>query len=339
MDSHNEFLKLIDRITGALVVAVVISFVVVVWGGVWLSGVLNSPRQHQASQAPVLGKPPWTPPTPSTIPLSAYGDTVRYGRELVVHTASFLGPEGSIDHVTNGMNCQNCHLEGGAKSYGNNFAIVSGSYPKFRARSGTVETLEKRVNDCFERSLNGRALPEESHELKSIVAYIKWVGSSGRPGEIPDGAGLGEIGLLDRKADAERGRQAYAQYCESCHGVNGEGMKTPGEKEFQFPPLWGEHSYNNGAGLYRLSNFARFVHDNMPLGASHENVIISEEEAWDIAAFVNSMPRPEKDLRNDWPDISQKPFDHPFGPYADSFTEDQHKYGPFKPIIESRNTK
>jgi thiosulfate dehydrogenase len=51
---------------------------------------------------------------------------------------------------------------------------------------------------------------------------------------------------------------------------------------------------------------------------------------------VNSKPRPSKDLSKDWPNISKKPIDHPFGPYADGFTEVQHKYGPFKPIIEAR---
>jgi len=30
----------------------------------------------------------------------------------------------------------------------------------------------------------------------------------------------------------------------------------------------------------------------------------------------------------------EKPFDHPFGPFADGFTEKEHKYGPFKPIKE-----
>lgn len=34
--------------------------------------------------------------------------------------------------------------------------------------------------------------------------------------------------------------------------------------------------------------------------------------------------------------ISKKPIDHPFGPYADSFSEQQHKLGPFGPIKEYR---
>ena len=72
----------------------------------------------------------------------------------------------------------------------------------------------------------------------------------------------------------------------------------------------------------------------MPLGANYDKPQLSDEEAWDLAAYVNSMPRPAKDLSKDWPDIAGKPFDHPFGPYADPFTEEQHKYGPYKPIKE-----
>lgn len=108
-------------------------------------------------------------------------------------------------------------------------------------------------------------------------------------------------------------------------------MKTDGS-EYQYPPLWGEHSYNDGAGLYRISNFAQFIRSNMPLGATFDNPILSEEEAWDIAAYVNSLPRPTKDKSSDWPKLDTKPFDHPFGPFADPFTEGQHKYGPFKDI-------
>jgi thiosulfate dehydrogenase len=37
-------------------------------------------------------------------------------------------------------------------------------------------------------------------------------------------------------------------------------------------------------------------------------------------------------LSKDWPRIAGKPFDHPFGPYADAFSEAQHKLGPFGPI-------
>jgi thiosulfate dehydrogenase len=63
---------------------------------------------------------------------------------------------------------------------------------------------------------------------------------------------------------------------------------------------------------------------------------LSVEEAWDVSAYVNSMPRPQQKFAEDWPNIAKKPFDHPFGPYTDGFSEQQHKYGPFKPILAGR---
>src|SRR5690606_10927957 len=95
---------------------------------------------------------------------------------------------------------------------------------------------------------------------------------------------------------------------------------------------WGDASYNQGAGLFRMSRFAGYVKANMPFGASWEFPLLSDEEAWDVAAYVNAQRHPTKDLDEDWPDISKKPVDHPFGPYTDTFPEYQHKYGPFGPI-------
>ncbi|MGI8635658.1 MAG: c-type cytochrome, partial [Segetibacter sp.] len=98
--------------------------------------------------------------------------------------------------------------------------------------------------------------------------------------------------------------------------------------------------YNDGAGLYRLSSFASFVSSNMPYNvASRQHPVLSNEEAWDVAAFVNSQPRPRVDQRKDWPDVTKKPFDAPYGPYADSFKQQQHKYGPYEPIVNVKTAK
>ena len=70
--------------------------------------------------------------------------------------------------------------------------------------------------------------------------------------------------------------------------------------------------------------------------AKHEGTVLIDEEAWDVAAFVNSQPRPKGDLTKDWANIAAKPIDHPFGPYTDNFNEAQHKLGPFKPIVAKR---
>lgn len=253
-----------------------------------------------------------------------------YGHELIANTAYYFGPQGKVAAITNGMNCQNCHLDAGTVPWGNNYSAVVSTYPKFRARSGSVESISKRVNDCFERSLNGQAIDTNSHEMKAILAYMHWIGDEIPKGAKPKGSGIMDLPLMNRAADPEKGRIVYQQKCTSCHGPNGEGQPNIEGYGYAYPPLWGKHSYNEGAGLFRISRFAGYVKANMPFGANYRNMQLSDEEAWDVAAFVNSQPRPSRDISKDWPDISKKPFDHPFGPFADGKTEREHKYGPWK---------
>lgn len=96
-----------------------------------------------------------------------------------------------------------------------------------------------------------------------------------------------------------------------------------------FPPLWGPDSFNDGAGMGRVLTAARFIKARMPLGKPD----LTDDDAFDVAAFINSKPRPQMaNLERDYPDRSTKPIDNPYGPYADSFPQDQHKFGPFQPI-------
>ena len=296
---------------------------------------VNRPKK----EIPALMSEGWTAPSLFT-DRSVQGEEralVIYGEDLIANTSKYLGPNGSVAHITNGMNCQNCHLNAGRKTWGNNYGAVAANYPKFRERSGSIETVYKRVNDCMERSLNGSALDSNSREMKAMIAYIKWVGYTVPKDSTPKGAGIKPPEYLDRAASPEKGLIVYTAKCQSCHGANGEGLMAADAKSYTYPPLWGEHSYNIGAGLFRLSRFAGYVRDNMPFNqATHRNPALTDEESWDVAAFVNSRPRPSKDLSKDWPNISKKPIDHPFGPYTDGFNEQQHKFGPFKPIIDAR---
>jgi thiosulfate dehydrogenase len=276
----------------------------------------------------------WTPPEEWTLMRlkTDEQELVKYGKNLIAHTAEYLGPKGRVAKISNGMNCQNCHLNAGAQPWGNNYFAVQANYPKFRERSGTVENQIKRVNDCFERSLNGKGLDSSSKEMKAILAYIKWLGSDVPSKLVPKGSGIFKLKGLNRPASPEKGQAVYTVKCQSCHQTDGEGVLAENGKSYTYPPLWGRNSYNSGAGLFRISNFAGYVKYNMPLGVTYQNPQLTDEEAWDLAAFVNSQPRPSKDLSKDWPKLGGKPFDHPFGPYTDPFSEKQHKFGPFKVI-------
>jgi thiosulfate dehydrogenase len=281
----------------------------------------------------------WQAPDTSDIMKEAQAEEIRYGRALIINTAYYLGPKGIVSHQTNGMNCQNCHLEAGTKPFGNNYGSVASTYPKFKERSGRMESIYKRVSDCFERSLNGKAPDTLSAEMKAIGYYIQWLGKNVKKGDKSAGSGIENIPFLDRSADPSRGETLFRSKCTSCHGGDGQGKLNTEGTAYQYPPLWGVHSYNSGAGLYRMSRFAGFIKNNMPQGASYNATQLSNEEAWDIAAFVNSQARPAGNISKDWPRLSAKPIDNPFGPYADSFSLEQHKFGPFGPISEFKKKR
>lgn len=276
----------------------------------------------------------WKAPADEDIPANATGEAIRYGRELIANTSKYFGPNGKIARISNGMNCQNCHLDAGTRLFANNYSVFFANYPKKGARSGKIDQVTDRISDCFQRSLNGKMPDKSSKEIQAMIAYFKWVGQGQKKGEKPEGTATEKIAYLDRAADQEKGLLVYRKHCQSCHGADGAGQKAQDQLSYIYPPLWGENSYNDGAGMYRLSNFAGFVKNNMPYGINHNTPVLQNEEAWDVAAYVNSMPRPHREQHMDYPELSKKPIDAPYGPYPDPFPAEQHKYGPFKPIVE-----
>lgn len=335
-----SLLKVVNQLLG---LTVVLFLGIIILGLVLIFGVpdLSSDKPKSKTETAIIAAPSeivdtvkyWQAPDEASLMNNAKKYLILYGKELIAHTADYFGVNGKVNkNAINGMNCQNCHLDAGTKVFGNNYSAVASTYPKYRARSGATEDIYKRINDCFERSLNGKSLSVNSKEIQAIAAYINWLGKDVAKGEKPAGSGFKDLAFLDRAANPSNGNLVYTQKCVSCHQANGEGQWNDTKTAFVYPPLWGEHSYNDGAGLYRLSNFAKYVKYNMPLGVSHNNTQLTDEEAWDLAAFVNTQVRPKKDISKDWPKIEEKPFDHPFGPFADGFSEAEHKFGPFKPI-------
>lgn len=318
--------------------------IIIVAGLLVLLVTLNNNTEKKAiasTSLPTNAKPvsssEWIAPTLDTLTSDSRGELIRYGRDLIANTSKYLGPRGSIAQKSNGLNCQNCHIEAGMRSFGNSFAGVASTYPKFRDRSGKIESVEFRVNECMERSLNGKKLDSLSKEMRAMVAFINWVGQHVPKGMKPKGAGTEELVYLERAADVNLGKGVYITKCQVCHGKEGEGKFSEDSTGYLYPPLWGPHSYNVSAGLYRLTRFAGYVKYTMPFGTTHKNPQLTDAEAWDVAAYVNSQPRPEKLFKYDWPDIKSKPVDYPFGPYADGFSEEQHKYGPFGPIKAAKD--
>lgn len=281
----------------------------------------------------------WTIPEVGALPDDPYGRLVRHGRDLVTATYAYLGPlvpDPAKRYAGNRLACADCHLRAGTKMFGLPIFGLFGNFPQYSARSGASITIEERINSCMTRSMNGRPLPADSPEMAAIVAYVRFLSRGVAPGMRLPGLGAGAMPELDRPADPERGRLVYARNCSNCHRADGAGYLQgwpPDNPGYMFPPLWGPGSFNDGAGMSRLINAANFIHSNMPVGTDYLNPRLRAEDAWDVAAYVLSQPRPRKaDRGRDFPDLLLKPVDAPYGPYADGFSEQQHKYGPFAPI-------
>ena len=282
----------------------------------------------------------WTAPDIATVGDDPFGTLVKYGHALVADTANQIGPTVSDParrFSGNNLNCQSCHLQAGTQAYAMPLVGIWGQFPQYRGREGDVVTLETRINGCMERSLNGRALALDGREMKAFLAYMKWLSTG-----IPAGARLVGAGTLSvkepgRAADLRRGAKVYAASCAACHGDNGQGQRAQSGAGYQFPPLWGPDSFNDGAGMDRLLTAAAFAKHNMPVGTTFDAPVLTDDDAYDVAGYVASQPRPEKpNSDKDYPDRLQKPVDTAYGPFADGFGAEQHKYGPYEPIRARR---
>jgi thiosulfate dehydrogenase len=229
-------------------------------------------------------------------------------------------------------------LEAGTRNNANAYVNVAGSYPKFRPRSGIIESVSFRVNDCLQRSLDGKKLDTISREMAAMVAYIKWTAQAGNevskilPGTAP-------LPLLSRAASVTNGKNVFEANCISCHGRDGQGQSLDDSSGYRYPPLWGAHSYNVSAGMFMISKLASFIKYNMPYTEQQGPPILTDEQSWDVAAYINSQPRPQLRFPEDWPKLTSKPYDYPFGPYADSYTAVQHKYGPYAEIKDQADKR
>lgn len=279
----------------------------------------------------------------SAIPNNQFGDEVRYGRELMLHTAYFIGPDGIKGrYLGNKMNCTNCHQDAGTKPFSFNLMRSHEQYPQYRAREGKVLTLAERVNNCIERPHNGKPLPLDSREMVALLSYLKWTNGFVPKNKVFKGAKNLEISFPGRAASSERGSKLFEIHCQRCHGAQGEGKLQADNITYIYPPLWGEKAYQPGSSMHRIIKQAQWLKANMPFDkTTWDKPFLSDEEALDIAAFINDdniHPRPG--VKNfDYPHAEEKAIDYDRGPFVDSFTITQHKLGPYQPIISFWKSK
>ncbi len=262
--------------------------------------------------------------------------TEEYGRRLIMQTSELLGPDVADPGMRisgSRLNCASCHLGAGTEPGTLTLMLTTEHYPRFSARVGAKTDVEDRVNECMTRSMNGKPLARNSPEMIAMAAYIRTLGgfnqamgASQRKAHEPDA-----FKTPQRAANLDAGKKVFDEHCAACHGADGLGLRASADPKrgYVFPPLWGADSFNDGAGMHRVLTAAKFIKARMPLGLAD----LDDDQAFDVAAFINSQPRPEMpNLNADYPDRKTKPVDNGYGPFADSFPLNQHRYGPFAPI-------
>ncbi len=231
------------------------------------------------------------PPPDSAIPDNVMGAAIRRGRALLANTRDSLP-----GHVGSGLRCFSCHLKEGTQPGAFPLIGVYARFPQYRPRNGLVNLIEDRVNDCFERSLNGKPLPADGRDMRDIVAYLAFLSRGiASPGVVP---GLGVRTLEAGRPDTVQGKEIFAETCTRCHGPDGAGTVIG-------PPLWGPRSFNLGAGLGRLPTAAAFIRDNMPFDHA---VVLTDQHAFDVAGYILARPRPDFARKvDDWPNGDTPP--------------------------------
>src|SRR6056300_1155238 len=233
---------------------------------------------------------------------------IKKGYLLVAESSKYMGPmaQNSLDQFSgNNLSCTNCHLNGGTQTGSASWIGIRKRFPQYGGRADKIGTLEDRINGCMERSMNGKKLPEKSEQMEAILAYMSWLSSDFPKVNEIDFEGYPTIEIPGFAVNLEQGKSIYQKECALCHGTDGEGIRyLDSEMGYQYPPLWGEDSYNNGAGMHRVLTAAAFIKSNMPyLQAKWDAPKLTDEEAFHVAGYINSFSRPQKkNTEFDYPD-------------------------------------
>lgn len=217
--------------------------------------------------------------------LSRQPDPLTSQQAELVHQGKLVfdeTPKDAAGYVGNRLACSDCHIQSGTAAYAAPMIDLAGLFPKFNKRAGHMISLQNRIQECFSRSEAGKPLPEDSQQMKALVAYVDWLSKDEIKGKPYYGRGFVKLPALT--GDPTRGKTVYAAQCAGCHGSDGAGVPPV------LPAVWGKDSYNDGAGMNNLNKMAAFVARNMP--QNHPGTLTSQQ-AYDVSAYVHTMPRPK----------------------------------------------
>ncbi|MES2359211.1 MAG: c-type cytochrome [Gemmatimonadota bacterium] len=221
----------------------------------------------------------------ATYPSGPEGASARRGFAILAATRDSLP-----GYVGNSLRCFSCHVDNGRRPNGIPLTGAYARYPNYATRDGRVITIQDRVNNCMRRSMAGRNIPSDSREMNDIVTYLALVSHGVAVGSHVSGEGLPK--MPDMSGETSRGASIFTARCARCHGADGQGIPPA-------TPLWGPRSYSIGASLARMERAASFIRHNMPFDSAG---ILSDQQAYDVAAFVVSHPRRDSHGKElDWP--------------------------------------
>lgn len=249
----------------------------------------------------------FTPPGEDKLPAGAFGDVIRRGQEIFTDT-----PRAVPQYVGNTMRCSSCHLDAGRLANASPLWAGYVSYPAYRSKTKEVTTFQQRLQGCFEYSMNGKAPPLGAPELVALESYSYWLATGAKIDTKLPGRGYPKVPRPDAAPDYVRGEKVYQENCALCHAADGSGQRTP-EGHTVFPALWGADSFNWGAGMGQIHNAAGFIKANMPLGLPGT---LSDQQAWDVALFMDSHERPQDPRYKGSVAATQKDFHSPGDMYG-----------------------
>jgi cytochrome c/ABC-type molybdate transport system substrate-binding protein len=224
----------------------------------------------------------FSPPPESAIPGGKLGKMIKLGENIFDNTRKY-----APQYVGDGLNCENCHLQAGRQAYAAPLWAAYVVYPRYQGKAKEVVTFAKRIQECFQFSMNGKAPPADGKTITALISYSAWLAKGAPVGMNLPGRGYKFLKLPAQKPNAARGKAVFTVNCIACHGAQGQGLKVNGV--YKFPPLWGPHSFNFGAGMAKLKMASAFIKANMPLNKPGS---LTAQQAWDVAAYVDSHKRP-----------------------------------------------